>query len=468
MIPSSHDSAFSIVNKVIPHVDQAEKNNLAQWSEGANIVRLLKILLDPLNAIQQSVIDIQAALPIDYVSRTDTIVTSVNTGTSFDTSTDVLIGTSNISLLAWFRTTNGSAEIFFPDYPKMDMTVVNGKLRVEFSIDSNNRVVTETDAAVDNGILHSAIAFIDRSNQSISISIDGVLEATTDIFNVGDIGLSLDTPGRFNVGADADLDGQLDGTFFGLGMSLNDNLIEHAVYLHNNREPITWDRLEPIIQEMMINYWQMSEFDVLNDSVADNYLISTGVLAFTDQVALDTLTLLKRGAYGDILDLFGAEVGIKRTAGQGDLIYKDLIHAQVLENSNQGTIDEFLIIMAAKLRREVKDKVAFATEVFPAQIHATVAGVRNVLKLGEIKGVSALTAAGVGSAVNVFPDTGCLPFGCEGSGGAGLGAGGENNNGCMVARYLVGVRKNAEYVTFLNEEAFDLLDSARMQYISNT
>jgi hypothetical protein len=432
MIPSSYDSQFKIINSVVPHAEQAKKNNLWQFTGKENIEQLIALLLNPIDDVHSDLVAIQNALPIDYDYIREVISTDVNTGEYFTSRKDITIGTNNITLFAWFKSTQDNAA--FTTYPRLDMTLEGGKIKVELSINVDNRLVFETDNTFTDGVLHSVLAFIDRKNSTIRISVDGVDEAVTNTVLVGDTTRSLDVAGTMSLGATDDGEGLFDGTFFGLGFSLADNLINEAEYLHSTGTPISWKALDSRVKKKFSSYWQLVDNDQLSDSASDNDLTAQGTPTFSDTVDIDTLLLVKQGAYGTALDTVGNSLGRARLAGQGDLEYKEDIYSQILENTTQGTLDEFLLITASKMGVDVASKTLYATEVFPAQVHATVAGKDNVDILGGTTGIDVLLPAGVGSKINVFPDDGSIPFGFAGCGGGGYSSIGRNDNGALVAR----------------------------------
>lgn len=238
--------------------------------------------------------------------------------------------------------------------------------------------------------------------------------------------------------------------------------------------PPTYDSPYSIVQSIVPhaeqakknNLWQFKDasniallLELLLNPIDD---VHRDILAIQSSLGIENGT---SGAKGNMLDLIGKGLGISRQIDQEDEVFKELIFAQVLENSNHGTLDEVLIVISKKLQKEVEDRVVYLTEVFPAHVTVTVQEVDNIEALGGAAGIDTLLPAGVGTSVNVFNEEDTLPFGLEGSGGAGLSSPGYNN-GHMVARYITGPRPNGDKVEFLNTDDFTLLDGTDMHFIS--
>ena len=162
------------------------------------------------------------------------------------------------------------------------------------------------------------------------------------------------------------------------------------------------------------NLWQFQEKPNLESlmSVFFNQIDKVHKDVIDIQAALPIdYTEFEQGAYGAFLDLLGKEIGRgRRDTESDDLLYKEYLFAQVLENTTQGTLDEFLTIAAKKIRSEIYYKKVYATEIYPAQVTATVAGIDNILELGEYAGIDNLLPAGVKTKINVFHESYQLPF----------------------------------------------------------
>jgi nitrogen regulatory protein PII len=65
MIPESFDSDYSIIQVLISHIEQAQKNNLRQFKNCPNINDLLTILIGPLNKVQKDVLDLQKYMSLE-------------------------------------------------------------------------------------------------------------------------------------------------------------------------------------------------------------------------------------------------------------------------------------------------------------------------------------------------------------------------------------------------------------------
>ncbi len=351
-----------------------------------------------------------------------------------------------VSTAMWFKTNQDSATAT-ASYPKMDLTIVGGKLQFELSFSANDSLIATGNTTVTDDVLHHVTATLYRNTNSAIIMLDGVAETLTTV-SLGAVNHA--GTGTISIAATELLEYQFTGELFALGYSFNNDLTAIDAILYNNGIPTDYDYIYAVSRSnasRFDSYWEMTDGSLVDRRKLNPVLDGQGTILtesislltqVTAQAALSsTASASHSQAEGTTIDVFGKVLGRGREAGQLDTEYRQLIYSRILENTNHGTLNEFLIIMAEKIQRDVTCRSVYATESFPASVIATVAGESNVVALGEGEGIDNLLPAGVGSFVNVFETT-SVPFGFAGSKGRGLSAIANKDKGGFVARYLTG------------------------------
>ena len=319
MLPTSYDSRYTIMTELISHIEQAKRNNLWQFRERENIEKMIKVLLTPLDTINSDVISLQSALkrlegegtdlgciitpdpdptapnspsnPISDSCRISPGLEAVEAASFlnsyYTTAKEISVG-DKVSTAMWFKTNQDSATATATaSYPKMDLTIVGGKLQFELSFSANDSLIATGNTTVTDDVLHHLTATLYSNTNSAIIMLDGVAETLTTV-SLGAVNHA--GTGTISIAATELLEYQFTGELFALGYSFNNDLTAIDAILYNNGIPTDYDYIYAVSRSnasRFDSYWEMTDGSLVDRRKLNPVLDGQGTI-LTESISLLT------------------------------------------------------------------------------------------------------------------------------------------------------------------------------------
>jgi hypothetical protein len=207
---------------------------------------------------------------------------------------DVLdIGTSDYSGSIWFKTTSTGGALqskaksgSTPEFLTYIVTSSKIHFRCIFNV-SNKSIFELTNAIITDGAWHHLVYFINRSANTCTAYLDGVLESTPNVSAAGVITGDITTTWSFNLGARLGADLFHDGELGLSGFSVGSDLTLDATELYNGGIAPCFDALAPATQSKFTAFWNIANWDVsttgneLIDQAGSTDMTNGGATPFT-------------------------------------------------------------------------------------------------------------------------------------------------------------------------------------------